>query len=84
MARHFEKLLELRTEKVACVLFRKIAKWYGIALRVPRPMRHRLVMIRDAAEFRALMAELRATKPAAAAPGSGPHVPVPPGPNERW
>ncbi len=82
MARHFEKLMALRTEKVACVLFRKIAKWYGIALRVPRPMRHRLVMIKDAAEFRALMAELRAMKPPA--PGREPHIPIPSGPNARW
>jgi tRNA-dihydrouridine synthase len=84
MARHFEKLMELRTEKVACVLFRKIAKWYGIALRVPRPMRHRLVMIKDAAEFRALTAELRATKPSASLSGREPHIPVPSGPNARW
>ena len=84
MARHFEKLMARRTEKVACVLFRKIAKWYGIALRVPRPMRHRLVMIKDAAEFRGLMAELRATKPPTAVPGREPHIPVPSGPNARW
>jgi len=84
MARHFEKLMALRTEKVACVLFRKIAKWYGLALRLPRPMRHRLVMIRDAAEFREIMAELRLTKPQAPASGHEPHIPVPSGPNERW
>ena len=85
MARHFEKLLAFRVEPVACVQFRKVARWHGRALGVPKPMRHRLVMFKDAAEFREIMSELRTTKPQVPATDSRePHMPVPSGPNERW
>ena len=84
MARHFEKLLVFRIERVACVQFRKVAGWYGRALGVPKPMRHRLVMFKDAAEFRQLIAELRTMKLQATVPiGDEPHIPTPSGPNER-
>ncbi|MCX7827093.1 MAG: tRNA dihydrouridine synthase DusB, partial [Verrucomicrobiae bacterium] len=82
MARHFEKLLAFRIERVACVQFRKVARWYGRALGVPKPMRHRLVMFKDAAEFRQLIADLRSTKPQAPGSGPQPHIPLPSGTNE--
>ncbi|MBM3891138.1 MAG: tRNA dihydrouridine synthase DusB, partial [Verrucomicrobia bacterium] len=84
MARHFEKLLAFRIERVACVQFRKVARWYGRALGVPKAMRHRLVMFKDAAEFRRLIAELRTMKPQLPAQdGPDPHFPGSSGPDER-
>ena len=68
MVAHYEMLQQFRGERVACIQFRKMSRWYGRSLRIPKATQHRLVMLKDAAGFYGLVAELRATPPRPEAP----------------
>jgi tRNA-dihydrouridine synthase len=85
MAEHFHGLLERRGERLACLQFRKLLKWYNHAIRPPREFNHRLINLASARLFDDTVAAIRAAGPVAPLPGHfEPRVPVPSGPIERW
>lgn len=86
MVSHYEMLQSFRGERVACIQFRKMSRWYGRALRIPKATQHRLVMLKDAAGFYGLVAELRTMTPRPETPAKHqePHIPMPSGPNAQW
>jgi nifR3 family TIM-barrel protein len=85
MSDHFHGLLERRGERLACLQFRKILKWYSHGIRPPRDLYHRLINLSNARLFDETVAEIRAAGPAAPLPGHfEPRVPVPSGPIDRW
>lgn len=88
MAKHLHRMCEWRKSEFAgCTQFRKVAAWYGKALRMPKADRHRLTMLASLADFEALVARLRAAGPP---PGWGEwdahdaQVAVPSGPIAHW
>ncbi len=86
MVSHYEMLQSFRGERVACIQFRKMSRWYGRSLRVPKATQHRLVMLKDAAGFHALVAELRTMTPRLEEPSARgePRIPTSSKANERW
>jgi len=85
MSDHFHGLLERRGERLACLQFRKILKWYSHGIRPARDLYHRLINFTSAALFDETLAEIRASGPAAPLPGHfEPKVPVPSGPIDKW
>ena len=70
-----------------CVRFRKVAAWYGAALRMSKADKHRLTMLADPAAFDALVVKLLADGPP---PGwtewdaRAAEVAVPAGPIAHW
>jgi len=86
MVSHYEMLQSFRGERVACIQFRKMSRWYGRSLRIPKATQHRLVMLKDAAGFHGLVAELRTMTPRPETPSARgePTLPTPSKPNERW
>jgi nifR3 family TIM-barrel protein len=88
MDRHVRRLCEWKgSERWGCVQFRKVAAWYGKALRMPKDDRHRMQMLASLAEFDAVANRLREQGPP---PGWGEwdaheaHVAVPSGPIAHW
>jgi nifR3 family TIM-barrel protein len=88
MSRHLRRLCEWRgSEQFGCRGFRKVAAWYGKALRVPKELKHRLTMLASLAEFDAIADRLRGEGPP---PGWGEwdaheaQVAVPAGPISHW
>jgi nifR3 family TIM-barrel protein len=88
MDRHLRRLCEWRGgERWGCIHFRKVAAWYGKALRIDKDDRRRLTMLSSLAEFDAIADRLRADGPP---PGWGEwdaheaHVAVPSGPIAHW
>jgi tRNA-dihydrouridine synthase B len=88
MSRHVRRLCEWKKgERWGCSHFRKVAAWYGKALRVPKEDRARLNMLASLAEFDAIADRLRANGPP---PGWGDWdaheatVAVPSGPIAHW
>jgi nifR3 family TIM-barrel protein len=59
MARHFHLLLHQRGERFACLSYRKVANWYCRVLRPGRQIQQQLITIGSAADFDAIVAELR-------------------------
>jgi tRNA-dihydrouridine synthase B len=86
MIAHYEMLQRFRGERVACIQFRKMSRWYGRSLRIPKAMQHRLVMLKDAAGFYGLVADVRALPPRPEPPPAHgePAIPVSFKPNEHW
>lgn len=85
MSAHFHGLLDRRGERIACLQFRKIIKWYSYAIRPPRELYHRLINLGSAALFDATVAAIRSEGPIAPLPGHfEPRVPVPSGPMDKW
>jgi nifR3 family TIM-barrel protein len=85
MSAHFHGLLRLRGERLACLQFRKIIKWYSHATRPPKELYHRLINLSSARLFDDTLAAIRAAGPIAPLPGHfEPHVPVPSGPIDKW
>lgn len=85
MERHFRRLVERRGARHACLQFRKLLKWYSHAIRMPKPLYHRLINLPDVAIFDDVVAELRVVGPTAPLPGHfEPRVPVPSGPMDKW
>ncbi len=88
MRLHLVRLCEWRgDEQFGCVGFRKVAAWYGKALRMPKDVKHRLTLLNSVAEFDAVAADMRA----AGAPvgwtewdAHDAQVAVPAGPNAHW
>ena len=86
MVSHYEMLQSFRGERVACIQFRKMSRWYGRSLRIPKATQHRLVMLKDAAGFYGLVTELRAMPPRSEEPPARnePRIPTSSKANERW
>jgi nifR3 family TIM-barrel protein len=85
MCDHFHGLLARRGERLACLQFRKLIKWYSYALRPPKELYHRLINLSSASLFDTTVSSLRAHGPASPLPGHfEPRVPVPGGPVEKW
>ncbi|MBX6313070.1 MAG: tRNA dihydrouridine synthase DusB [Isosphaeraceae bacterium] len=85
MVRHFCRLVERRGERIACLQFRKLVKWYNQSIRPPKYLYHRLINLPSAAIFHETVALIRAAGPAAPLPGHfEPRVPVPSGPIDKW
>jgi nifR3 family TIM-barrel protein len=88
MRLHVRRLVEWKgNEKYGCIQFRKIATWYTRALKLPRRVQQRLVMLSNLNEFEEIVAPF-----AEAGPPAGwsewdtqqAHVAVPAGPISHW
>jgi len=85
MAEHFHGLLDRRGERLACLQFRKIIKWYSYAIRPPKDLYHRLINLSSARLFDDTVAAVRSSGPTSPIPGHfEPRVPVPSGPIDKW
>ena len=85
MVGHFHGLVDRRGERLACLQFRKILKWYSQSIRPSKVLYHRLINLGSVAIFDEAVALIRETGPASALPGHfEPHVPVPSGPIDKW
>src|SRR6266545_903925 len=88
MRLHLRRLVEWKgNEKYGCIQFRKIATWYTRALRLPRHVQQKLVMLSNLSEFEDVIS------PFAAGPvpegwseydAQQAHVAVPAGPISHW
>ena len=88
MRLHVKRLVEWKgNEKYGCIQFRKIATWYTRALRLPKRVQQKLVMLSDLGEFEEIVAPH-----AEAGPPEGwseydtqqAQVAVPAGPMSHW
>jgi len=85
MSTHFHGLLDRRGERLACLQFRKIIKWYSYAIRPPKELYHRLINLNSASLFDDTVAAIRSAGPVSPLPGHfEPRVPVPGGPIDKW
>ncbi len=85
MTDHFHRLVDRRGERMACLQFRKVIKWYSHAIRPPKELYHRLINLASLALFDTTVAAIRAAGPVSPLPGHfEPRVPVPSGPIDRW
>ena len=85
MVAHFHRLVDRRGERMACLQFRKVIKWYSHAIRPPKELYHRLINLASAALFDQTVDEIRAHGPMSPIPGHfEPRVPVPTGPIDKW
>ncbi len=85
MERHFHGLVDRRGQRLACLQFRKILKWYAYSIRMPKPLYHRLINLESVARFDETLVILREDGPTSPLPGHfEPRVPVPSGPIDKW
>jgi nifR3 family TIM-barrel protein len=85
MVAHFHELVARRGERLACLQFRKLIKWYNHAIRPPKELYHRLINLASVRLFDETVAEIRAGGPTSPLPGHfEPRVPVPAGPIDKW
>jgi nifR3 family TIM-barrel protein len=85
MVAHFHGLVDRRGERLACLQFRKIIKWYSYAIRPPKELYHRLINLASVSVFDETVAAIRASGPVSPLPGHfEPRVPVPSGPIDKW
>lgn len=88
MTTHLHRLCQWRGgEDRGCVMFRKVAAWYGTALRLPKKVRVQLTMLRNLNQFEEIIAPFRDAGPP---PGwsewdaQAATVDVPQGPIAHW
>jgi tRNA-dihydrouridine synthase B len=88
MRLHLRRLVEWKgNEKYGCIQFRKVATWYARALRLPKAVQQRLVLLNELREFEAVITPFEEQGPP---PGWGEwdvqasHVAVPAGPVSHW
>lgn len=88
MGVHLRRVCEWRQSEFAgCAQFRKVAAWYGKALRMPKADKHRLTMLASLAEFDAVADRLRQAGPPPGWSEWDAHeaqVAVPSGPIAHW
>jgi nifR3 family TIM-barrel protein len=88
MRTHVKRLCDWRgSENRGCVMFRKVAAWYGQALRLPKKLRVQLTMLKDLSQFESLVAPVVAGGPPAGWSEhdlQGAAVDVPSGPMAHW
>lgn len=88
MRLHLRRLVEWKgDEKYGCIQFRKVATWYCKALRLPKKVQQRLVMLSNLQEFEEVIAPFAEKGPP---PGwteqetQATAIPVPSGPVSYW
>jgi nifR3 family TIM-barrel protein len=85
MTDHFHGLVERRGERLACLQFRKLIKWYSYAIRPPKTIYHRLINLSSVALFDETVEAIREAGPSSPLPGHfEPRVPVPSGAIDKW
>ena len=88
MRLHLVRLIEWKREdRFGCVNFRKVAAWYGKALRVSKADKHALTQLSSLAEFDGMAARWRDAGPPAGWTDWDAHeaqIAVPAGPNAHW
>ena len=88
MRLHLRRLVEWKgAEKYGCVHFRKVATWYSRALRLPKRVQQRLVMLSNLREFEDVIAPFADGPPPAGWSewdAQQAHVAVPAGPISHW
>jgi tRNA-dihydrouridine synthase B len=85
MVDHFHGLLSRRGERLACLQFRKLVKWYSHAIRPAKELSNRLINLASASLFDQTVELIRDQGPASPLPGHfEPRVPVPSGPIDKW
>jgi tRNA-dihydrouridine synthase B len=85
MVDHFHGLLARRGERLACLQFRKLVKWYSHAIRPAKELSNRLINLASASLFDQTVELIREQGPASPLPGHfEPRVPVPSGPIDKW
>jgi len=57
ITRHFEHLVRLKSERVACAIMRQRFSWYVVRLQPPPAWRHQMRGVRSAEEFHRLIQE---------------------------
>jgi nifR3 family TIM-barrel protein len=87
MRLHLRRLVAWRgTEDRGCVHFRKVATWYTKALRLPKKVQQRLVMLSNLTEFEEIIAPFAEQTPTGWGEWDAQqaHVAVPAGPISHW
>lgn len=85
MVEHFHGLVARRGERISCLQFRKLVKWYSHAIRPHKDLSQRLINLASVRVFDETVALIRAHGPASPLPGHfEPRVPVPSGPIDKW
>jgi nifR3 family TIM-barrel protein len=88
MGRHLQRLVEWRgSEYGGCTHFRKVAAWYGKALKMPKADKHKLTMLSSVAEFESLAQRLLDQGPPVGwseYDATDAQIPVPTGPIAHW
>lgn len=88
MRLHLRRLVEWKgEEQYGCVQFRKVATWYTKALRLPKAVQQRLVMLKNLSEFEEVMAPFEDRGPPVGWSEWEAHhseVSVPSGPISHW
>jgi nifR3 family TIM-barrel protein len=87
MRLHLRRLVSWRgTEDRGCVHFRKVATWYTKALRFPKKVQQRLVMLKNLTEFEEIIAPFAECVPEGWSDWDTQqaHVAVPAGPIAHW
>jgi tRNA-dihydrouridine synthase B len=85
MVDHFHGLVDRRGERISCLQFRKLVKWYSHAIRPPKELSQRLINLASVRLFDETVEQIRAHGPASPLPGHfEPRVPVPSGPIDKW
>jgi len=88
MSRHLRRLVDWRGNEFAgCTMFRKVAAWYGKALRMPKVDKHKLTMLVSLADFDDLANRLRDSGAPAGwseFDATDAQIPVPTGPIAHW
>src|SRR5262245_25240756 len=87
MRLHVRRLVEWKgNEKYGCIQSRKVATWYTKALRLPKKVQQRLVMLSNLTEFEEIIAPFGTEVPAGWGEGEAEqaHVAVPAGPISHW
>lgn len=81
---HHRLMLEHRGEVASCLMFRKFAAWYGARLGIPEDLEDRLRRFQSAAEFDAIVTDIRLRHGSRRDPRPTAEIKVPNGPVEYW
>lgn len=86
MRTHFSRLVDHLGERIACLQFRKLVKWYGYSIHPPKDLYLRLIQLPNAALFHETVSRLLERGPArrSSADRSAPAIPLPSGPIDKW
>ena len=87
MDRHFHLLVEHKSERFACLSFRKVANWYCRVLKPGHEIQQRLMMIDSVKMFEEIVLQIReilALRGEETCPETEFSIKVPSGPIEHW
>jgi tRNA-dihydrouridine synthase len=83
LVRHFTLMTE-QHDDYSCVLFRKVAGWYGAKLGIPEDLEDRLRRFESVAEFHQLVEQIRDRQGERESTVPTAMIRIPNGPVERW